>query len=221
MIEPIIIGRQKVYMVDQGSDGWWEVKRGIPSASDFDRILTAGGKVSAQADDYINELVADTLCQLPNYFTEKGIPINHAIANGLEMEPKARRWYEFHFGYQTERVGFITPLHGLWGCSPDGIVGLGTENMHGIEIKCPRLKTHIGYLRAGELPKEYRHQVHGSLNSCPDAKFWDFVSYHDSAGVPGFHVRVFRDGYTEAQEIELTKFAANYRQVLEQMRGTQ
>ena len=46
----------------QYSPEWWNVRRGIPTASEFDRILTpATGKPSKSADGYACQLIGERL----------------------------------------------------------------------------------------------------------------------------------------------------------------
>lgn len=179
----------KTYDCIQGSPEWYELHRGRPTASSFDRIITPKtGKLSASADGFICQLIAETLQGLPMTPADKYI--SRAIQNGLDMEPEARRWYEMQLGYEVEQIGFCTTDDGLIGCSPDGLVGLDG----GLELKCPEGKTHISYLLDGTLPSEYRAQVHGSI-IVTGRQWWDFMSY--APGLPPFVLRVVPDQFTE------------------------
>lgn len=195
----------KVLMMQQLSPEWWEARRGLPTASSFDRILTAGGKPSTQQEDFIDELLGDVMFQGPNYFSQYGPSraATNAMRNGQDTEPEARRWYEFDQGAAVQQVGFCVSDCGRMGCSPDGLVG----DEGGLELKCPLLRTQIGYLRKGILPTEYRCQVHGSL-IITGRRWWDFVSY--APGVPGFRVRVTPDEFTERLRAELERFLERY-----------
>ena len=44
-------------------------------------------------------------------------------------------------------------------------------------MKCPKPSTHLGYLRAGVVPREYRLQVQGCM-WVTGLESWDFLSYH-------------------------------------------
>lgn len=46
----------------------------------------------------------------------------------------------------------------------------------GLEIKCPKMKTHIKYLLEGGVPTEYIIQVQSAL-WVTGYETWDFVSY--------------------------------------------
>lgn len=200
----------KIFTCVQYSPAWWAVRRGIPTASQFDRVITPRTlKPSAQADAYIAELIADRACQTPPFFTER--PMSRDAANGLNMEPEARKWYALAADVEVQQVGFCLSDCGRFGCSPDGLVGTGG----GLELKCPALKTHVRYLQAGTLPDEYKAQVHGSL-LVTGRDWWDFVSY--APGLPPLRIRVEPDEFTGKLAAALDDFWAKYQRALEQMR---
>lgn len=201
----------KIHKMQQLSPEWWEARRGIPTASAFDRILTPTGRPSAQADDYMNELVADTISLEPNFFSDR--PMTRAMEIGRETEPEARRWYQMTYpDHQVYQVGLCLTDDGSIGCSPDFLVG--DEGVG--ELKCCLLKTHIGYLRKGVLPTEYRPQVHGHL-LVTGRKWCDFVSY--AIGAPPLVVRVVPDEYTELLRKEVGRFVEAYKRTLDMIRG--
>jgi len=143
-------------------------------------VVTSAGKPSAQADKYINELIAQRLTgQLPELFK------SDAMERGNELEPQARAYYEFMTGNDVNEVGLILNDVGA-GCSPDGLIG----DDGGLEIKCPLGTTHVGYLRAGKLPTTYVQQVQGCMY-ITGRKWWDFVSFHPD--MESMIVRVERD----------------------------
>lgn len=186
----------------QYSDLWWEARIGIPTASQFKRIVTPSKlAVSASADGYINELIAARLHFDPPVMSER--PMNAAMRHGVDTEPDARNWYAFDRGVDVQQVGFCTTDDGRFGASPDGLVG----EDGGLELKCPQLDTQIGYLRDGVLPHEYVLQVHGSLIVTGRA-WWDFLSYCPPA--PAFLVRVTPDQFTERLAAALEDFHDRY-----------
>lgn len=166
---------------EQGSDEWISARLGIPSASMYGKIITTQGKWSTQADTYINQLVAEKLTgeQTPFYQNEH-------MARGTELEPDARKMYEFIKDVEVQEVGFC--LHDTLeaGASPDGLIG----EDGGLEIKCPAPATHVEYLRGGKLPSKYKQQVMGCL-WITGREWWDFMSYHPS--MKPLIVRVERD----------------------------
>lgn len=190
----------KIIDCEQGSHEWHMARLGLPTASNFNRILTSKTlKYAAGAETYRNELLAETLTGSPlitfeSYWTERG----------HEQEPKARMSYEFLRGVEVERVGFITTDDGKVGCSPDSLVGFDG----GLELKCPAPHTHVGYLLAPDsLVDEYRHQVQGCLY-VTGREWWDLVSYYP--GLEPVVVRVEPDPeYQRKLDAALTTFLAD------------
>jgi hypothetical protein len=188
----------------QRSEAWFEARRGLPTCSRFDRIMTAAkGQRSAAQDGLINELIGEMLCP-----PEQGLirPATSEMEYGLKLEAEARCCYELEHATQPVReVGFVTADCGMFGGSPDALVG----ESGGVEIKCPNASTHIGYIRSDELPNEYKCQVHGYL-VVTGRKWWDFFSYH--RGVFPFRLRVHRDDFTDRLHAELLEFCKRYNQ---------
>ncbi len=193
-----------VHKCEQLSPAWFEARKGIPTASQFGRILTPKTmKLSAAADEYICELVAERFCLIPP--AEK--TLNAAMRHGVEYEPEARRWFEFDAGVDVQQVGFIATDDGRFGCSPDGLVG----ETCGLELKCPQGKTHVGWLMAGGLPDDHKAQVHGSMIVTGRTSWW-FLSY--CPGLPPLKLLVLRDAYTDALAAALEQFSARLSEAL-------
>lgn len=190
----------------QRSEDWFKARRGLPTCSRFDSILTPKtGKPSSAQDSLINELIAESL-QPPEAGLIKPQYMSPEMEQGIILEAEARCRYEFDFATDTVReVGFIAHESGLFGGSPDALVG----ESGGVEIKCPNLATHIGYVRDGELPPAYKCQVHGYLIVTGRA-WWSFFSYARNA--EPFHIRVTPDDFTQKLADELRAFVARYNQ---------
>ena len=205
----------KIHHCIQKSPEWWELRRGIPTASDFDKIMQpVKCKPSASQVPYICQLIADRICLTPPFFTERE---GHtaAMRNGENLEPAARSWYELESGFEIEQVGFCTTDDGRLGCSPDGLVKWGDQYKGGLELKCPELKTHMAYLLDGSgLPSEYGPQVHGQL-IVTGLPFVDFMSY--APGAPPLLVRVEPDDYTEKLRAALEEFWGRYQTAWEKV----
>lgn len=195
----------KIIECVQLSPCWWEARRGKPSASNFGRIMTPKTmKLSASADDYACELVADIIRLDPPILTEQ--PMSAAMRNGVQCEPEARNFYAFDTGHPVLQVGLCVTDDDRFCCSPDGLVG----EKGGLELKCPEPKTHVAYLLAREVPTEYRCQVHGAL-IVTGRDWWDFMSY-----CPGFKplvVRVVPDEFTKSLRICLETFWARFQEI--------
>ena len=166
----------------QGSREWEEARLGIPTASAFSRIVTPTGKLSAQREGYLGELLAEWVL---------GEPIHEFQTEWMErgklLEPDARAYYAFQRDAEVETVGFIYRDEDRQaGCSPDGLVG--DDGL--IELKCPMAGKHLVYLSRGVCPKEYVGQVQGQL--WVTGRLWcDFMSFHP--GLPPFILKVEPD----------------------------
>ena len=170
-----------VHDCEQRSDAWFLLRLGIPTASNFDKILTPGGKASTQAEAYMHTLLAEILTG-----QQGGMESNAWMQRGTELEPEGRGFYELTTGNDVHEVGFITLDDGSAGCSPDGLIG--DPGM--LEMKVPAPHTHVGYLLSGELPSGYKPQVQGQL-WIAEREWCDFLSY--SPLMPPVLIRVQRD----------------------------
>ena len=170
-----------IHDVPQGSDCWFSLRLGRPTASSFDKIITPTGKASTQADAYANMLVAEWLTGQPG-----GMEPNAWMQRGTDMEPEARSFYEMDADAEVEQVGFLTRDDGWVGCSPDGLVG--GDGL--LEIKCPSPAVHVEYLLNAEIPGKYKPQVQGQL-LIAERDWCDFLSYHPD--MPPVRIRVERD----------------------------
>ena len=201
----------KVIDCIQMTPEWWEARRGVPTASKFDKILTPTGKPTTgnARRGYICELIADSIEQLPPCFSSQG-PIRgtNAMQNGIRTEPEARRWYAIDHD-AVQEVGFCLTDDGRFGCSPDSLIG--PDGL--LEIKCPEVKTHIAYMLDGgkSLLADYRVQCHGQLY-VTGRKWVDLLSYF-----PGYRpvlVRVEPDAYTQRLREALEGFYVEYQAAL-------
>lgn len=158
----------KIIDCEQGSVEWQQARAGIPTASEFGALITPTGEIrkGAMPQSYLAKKIAEWW---------QGGPILAFNAFDMEqgriLEEEAVPWYESLYDVTINRVGFITTDDGRIGCSPDGLLQDG-----GIEIKCPKVETHTGYLLDGGLPDDYLPQVHGSMFVTGLAK-WTFLSY--------------------------------------------
>lgn len=206
----------KVFQCVQYSPDWYELRRGLPTASAADRIITAvTGKKSGGQRAYMCELAADIACLTPNFFTERqDRPKSYAMENGTNTEPEARRFYEMEREATVQQVGFCLSDCGRFGCSPDGLVGEPDAWKGGLELKCPLLKTQAEYLLDSTLPSEYRPQCHFQL-IVTGLPWIDFLSY--SPGLPPLLVRVEPDAYTATLRGILADFLGEFETVLKRL----
>jgi hypothetical protein len=188
----------------QGSDEWMQIRKGHPTASNFDRIITAKtGELSKSSRDYIRELIGECFCPEFQYFTG-----NKFTERGKELEPEARDAFAAETGLAVHQVGFCLSDDGVSGCSPDGLIMENGIYVAGVEIKCPSPKVHVGYVLDGVLPDDYKQQVHGSM-AVTGLNEWHFWSYFP--GMRHFHLVVKRDEYTEKLSQSLRLFVDQYK----------
>lgn len=199
----------RIVNVIQGSEAWEALRRGVPTASNFGKIITpARGQLSASSKSYAVELLANeigvSVPALPSFWMEWG----------KEHEPYAVAAYEAITGVKTEAVGFVWPDdHQRYGCSPDRLVG---EN--GLaEFKCPKPETLMEYHASGEFPLEHRPQVMGQL-WITERDWCDFVAYHPK--LKPFLIRVERDEkYIANLAVALDEFCDYLNELREKLRG--
>ena len=182
----------------------------MPTASRFKSILTpAQGKPSSAQDTLINELLAESLLPPTEGIIRR--PMTAEMEHGVIYEAEARCSYDLeHAKAPVKEVGFVIHESGLFGGSPDCLVG----EFGGCEIKCPGGEDsklpgakHIGFIRENVLPDEYKCQIHGYLVITGRA-FWDLFVY--SRNLPPFLFTVKPDDFTKKLEAELFKFCERY-----------
>jgi hypothetical protein len=160
----------KVVACDQGSEAWYQARLGIPTSSQFHRIITPTGKLSSQAPAYMYRLVAERLLKesMDDY-------LGHVqwAERGKLLEPDAVAQFEFANNVVLEPVGFVTTDNGQLGASPDRLIAGRLES---VEIKCPSPWVHLQYLIEGP-GNDYRPQVQGQL-LVTDYEAVHFYSYH-------------------------------------------
>ncbi|HED4408758.1 TPA: YqaJ viral recombinase family protein [Pasteurella multocida] len=152
----------------QGTEEWLVARLGIPTATGIKNIVTPNGQKSSGWVSYLAELVAESI----EGVTE-GFKSQH-MERGNELEPLARMAYEFATGNEVTQVGgvYLNDKKELM-ISPDGLI---PNRQKGLEIKCPKMKTHIKYILEGGVPSEYIIQVQVAM-WVTGYKSWDFVSY--------------------------------------------
>ncbi len=189
--------------LEQGSEEWLKIRKGRPTASRFDAIITAAGAPSKSSTAYIRELIAECFC--PDFQSWAG---NVYTDRGAELEPEARVAFEKHTGLTLEQVGFVIGDDGTCGCSPDSFIIRDGKRVAGLEIKCPAPKAHVGYVLDGVLPNDYKQQVHGSM-AITGLNRWHFWSYFP--GMQPLHVIVEQDDYTRKMKEAIAVFLDAYK----------
>lgn len=173
--------------MEQRSDDWLNIRKGVLTASQVGPWLLADTKVAKQArESAICRMIAQKVgaWEQPIFETE-------AMRRGTELEPAAVDAFSKATGLTVRPVGFCLSIHGAFGCSPDGLID---SEGAGFEGKCPVPATHIAYRRAGVLPDAYLYQIHFSM-AVTGASKWYFQSF--SPALANFRIEVKRDEMTE------------------------
>jgi len=144
---------------EQNSEEWFNARLGIPTTSEFHRLVTPSkGELSRQADSYANEKVAEVIMgyQAESYTSEW-------MERGKETEEEAANSYALIHNTPLEQVGFVVNEERTAGCSPDRLVG--KDGL--LEIKCLKPANHVqalyDYRENGKVDKTYYSQIQGQL----------------------------------------------------------
>lgn len=189
---------------EQGSPEWHGVRKGCITGSRFKDArdkLAKGGPSKAQlayAMDTARERVGGTV---PAKFQ------NAAMRTGQEQEPLARMHYEAITGNLVQEVGFITTDDGLFGLSPDGLIG--TDGV--LEVKTMVSSDTLFTAVADGDISAYMDQCLGYLWLL--GRQWvDLVLWCPDLEVIGLHMTIHRitrdEAAIEALESDLVAFAA-------------
>lgn len=146
-----------VYDVEQMSDAWFEAHLGVPSASQFSKLVTpAKMEPSKQIDDWAVELAAEKWGQVQAN-AWRG---NADTENGLMAEEAGRALYEVLTGNPVVTCGYIQhpSLEAI--ASPDGLM---LDKGGALEMKTCAVKQHVRCLQMDGCPSDYLAQCQGIL----------------------------------------------------------
>ncbi len=194
--------------VAQGSAEWKHVRLGIPTSSNFNKIITIKGEPSKQKQKYMYQLAAERITGV-----KEDTYTNAIMERGIMIEAEARNIYEFITENEVEQIGFC--YHSdkkLWGCSPDGLIGKDGV----LELKSPLSHTHVGYLLSGKLPTDYFPQTQGQI-LVTGRKYVDFFSFYP--GMKPLLIKVEPNKkFIEALKRELELFCGELDEITERLR---
>lgn len=188
----------------QRSEEWYKARLGLPTASNFDKIVTTTGEPSKQREKYLMKLAGE----LATGKAEESYT-NSAMQHGIDTEEEARNQYAFISGNEVELCSLC--VTDICGASPDGLIG--EDGI--LEIKCPQIPTQVEYLINGTLPSTYFQQVQGQLY-VTGRKWCDFFAYYPD--LKPLLVRVCRDeGFIKALETELIRFNKDLKEMVKKI----
>jgi hypothetical protein len=195
-----------VHTVEQRSEAWFELRRGIPCTSGFQNIVTPKGvpTTGERRRKYMARLIAERLF---------GYSMNDKFENewtlrGKELEPRAAEAFARDTGCELLDGCFITSDDGKIGCSPDRIIkpAYGDADVReGLEIKCPSPWQHLDYLLNGA-GNDYKPQVQGQI-LVGEFDIMHFWAWHPQA--PPCHVATTRDDAFIAKLVKELFFFCN------------
>jgi YqaJ-like viral recombinase domain len=148
----------------QGSAEWFDLRIGIPTASNFSIVMASGadGEASKTRSRLVRVLAGEILTNRPG----EGKIVTAAMQRGKDMEPEAREHYLRTRFDEVSEVGFIRrklPSGRYVGASPDGVMG-SAPYRKALEIKTMAPDLMIERLEKGAgAPTEHRAQVHGTM----------------------------------------------------------
>jgi putative phage-type endonuclease len=171
--------------IEQRSEEWYGLRRGIPTASRFDAIMAAGE--GASRETYMDMLIGEEITGRLGYSYR-----NEDMDRGTQLEPEAREAYGRSRFCTLATIGFARrrlPSGRYVGASPDALV----DQDGVLEIKTRRDDLMVKLLRRGQtyVPNEYRPQCQGTL-WVTGRQWCDLVIYcHESLPLAVF--RLMRD----------------------------
>ena len=163
----------------QRTDDWHQDRLGKVTASNVYKVLSKG----ETRKTYMYDLLAERLHGKQDSFT------NEHMLRGIELEPEAKAAYSIETGVFIDEIGFVPhPTIINFGASPDGLI----ESDGLIEIKCPKLNTHLKTISTDKINPEYLYQMYTQM-SCTGRVWCDFVSYYPNINNNLFIKRIIRD----------------------------
>ena len=197
----------QIFDCEQGSEDWFRLRLGVPTASNFSTIMAhgRGGGESKGRDTLMRKLAGEILTGEP---AERYS--NSSMERGKEMEAEARNLYAFTNEVELTRVGFVR--NGIMGCSPDSLIG--TDGALEVNTQAPHLL--IETLTKGSFPPEHRAQCQGTL-LVTERQWIDLIVYY--RGMPPLIIRQERDeGYIEQIKESVTVFEYDLRQLVKRIK---
>ncbi len=175
-----------IHEVLQGTPEWYSIRAGLPTASEFSKLITSTGEPSKSLPGYAITLAGEL-------YTGKSLDAfegNGYTERGKLLEDEARSAYTFLHDHEITQVGFVTDDQKMYGCSPDGLVS--TDGL--TEFKCLKAENHIKallyYKKHNKCPPDYIQQTQGQIMIC-EREWCDLVFYHPD--LPQLIIRQFKD----------------------------
>lgn len=195
--------------IEQGTEEWFQVRKGIPTASMFAEVMRKPGPrggIAKTRQTYLYKLAGEVLTgePMPHY-------TNPDMDRGHEREDESRKLYAMLNDVEPEQVGFI--VNGNCGASPDALIG--EDGLWENKDALPHIQ--IARLKDGKLPPEHIAQCQGQL-MVAQRQWLDFMSY--CRGLPPLIVRVDRDEqYIATLRIDVDEFVDELNTLVSEIRS--
>lgn len=192
------------YDIEQGTEEWFNLRLGVPTASMFHAIMAKGQGKTRRT--YMLKLIGEILTQeqQENYS-------NSHMDRGKELEAEARDLYSLTACIDIKQCGFIKSDN--IGYSPDGLIS--EDGLTEIKTKLPHLQLDV--LLKDKIPPEHIPQLQGGL-LVSDREWVDFVSYWPR--LPIFIKRMYRDKKIIADiKISVNAFIEEMHETIEKIKS--
>lgn len=155
--------------IEQGTEAWQSLRAGRVGGSSCAALLVNGRSENGLGKGAMSLIYRKAAEYIAG--KEEGY-VNAAMERGTELEPIARRRYEYETLNKVQEVGYISDGDYL-GVSPDGLVG----DDGAIEIKCPGGAKFVEFVDTGVIPSAYYAQMQWLL-WISGRQWCDFVVFH-------------------------------------------
>lgn len=171
--------------IEQGTEEWHALRRGMVTASVVGQLVTPTLKVAANMDS--RALAALIVAERITGFTDPSF-VSDDMERGWEDEPRAIETYSEWRETEVTAMGFMVREEewGRLGFSPDGLVG----ETGFVEVKSRRPKIQLQTILADKVPASVMAQIQCGL-FVSGREWCDYLSY--SGGMPLWPQRVYPD----------------------------
>jgi len=173
-----------IHDVEQGTDEWFKLRAGIPTGSEFGKLVTGTGALSKSIDEFAKTLA----CEKHNQGPVDPFHGTKWTTAGKEDEDDAAEHYAIMSELPVTKVGFVTDDDITHGASPDRLVG--DDGMLELKrLKGSELVDMAYYVKKwNKLAPKYVPQTQGQMMVC-ERKWCDVMFYNPAT--PPVIVRVY------------------------------
>lgn len=191
----------------QRSQEWFDARLGRVTGSNAKAVWekTAKGLRTSKWQSYQDQLVAEVLTGI----SADDVYVTNDMMRGIDLEPVARHALARHMGVTIRETGFASHNTLRIGSSLDGDID---DFKAIVELKCPRVTTHLRYIEEGKLPTDYAGQCMHNMY-VTGAELMIFASFDDR--LPP-HLQLFVQEL-HARDLPLEDYERDLHDFLEQL----